>query len=114
MSLDNNNDLQMEVVLELMRKNFAMYITIETKYTMHHLEKLMPTVRDRGRWKWIGETKVDAFNVMDKDDEAVRSHIDGHDLFPRLYFLDNSLIQEFKAWLNVRQLTITDVKVPKI
>lgn len=115
MNLDNNNDLQMDVVLELMRKSLAIYVTIETKFTIHHLEKLMPTVRERGRWKWIAETKVSAFEAMDKNnDEAVRSHIDGADLFPRLYFLDNSFIQEFKAWLNVRQLTITDVKVPKI
>lgn len=90
------------------------YIVIETKYTMLHIERLMGSCSDRGRWKWIGETKIDAYEERPIWEEASRSHIDGGDMFPRLYFLDDSLCNEIFAWLHKRNLEIIDVRMPKI
>lgn len=102
------------VLKELLSTFSARYIVIKTKYTTHHIERLMPTCKDRGRWKWIAETDMEAFEEMEKNDEARLSHIDRADLFPRLYFRDDSLINEVWDWLRMRNLTIIDIKAPKI
>jgi len=90
------------------------YIVIDTKYTRLHIERLMGSCSDRGRWKWIAETKTDAYEEHPLSVEASRSHIDGGDMFPRLYFLDDSLCNEIFSWLHKRNLEIIDVRVPKI
>jgi hypothetical protein len=90
------------------------YIVIKTKFTTHHIERLSSSVKDRGNWKWIAESEC--LNVPYGEDleEFYRSHIDGSDLFPRYYFLDESLIKEFFAWIHARKLTILDISTPKI
>lgn len=88
------------------------YIVIETEYTIHHIERT--NYQDRGKIKWIGETKSEAFKAMDTCEEARRSHIDGGDLFPRLYFLGTSFLMEFEEWLKARNLNITNIKEGQI
>ena len=89
------------------------YIVVETKYTTHHIERMF--YKDRGKIKWIAETNRDAFKAMDEDDaEAHRSHIDGGDLFPRLYFLGTSFLMEFSEWCKARDLFITNIKKGEI
>lgn len=108
-------EINLDVIRTMMRQHSVMYIVIETLYTAHHLERLMPTCRDRGRWKWIGESKTEYWEGLEKNvPEARKSHIDRGDMFPRFYFLDSSFINEFQSWLSVRGLEITDVKAPKI
>jgi hypothetical protein len=105
----------LEVCAHLMKTHTVSYIVIKTKYTTHHLEKLMASQRDRGRWGWIAETNHEAFMEMKsgRNEEARKSHIDGGDLFPRLYFLPASFLNEFREWLDVRGLRITNIEAPK-
>ena len=84
------------------------YIVIETKYSFHHIEKT--NYQDRGKIKWVAETKLSYFKDVSHNEEAQRSHIDDADLFPRLYFLPKSFIDEFIAWCEARELTITNIK----
>ncbi len=108
-------DAEREIFKELLQTHSVFYITVETKYTMHHIERLMGTVRDRGRWKWIAETKAEAFDAIEMiDEEARRSHIDEADLFPRYLFLDTSMHDELFAWLAIRALPIVNIKAPKL
>jgi hypothetical protein len=88
------------------------YIVVKTKFTTHHIERT--TYTDRGKIKWIAETDIDAFDAMSCDEEARQSHIDGGDLFPRLYFHKDSFLKEFFTWLKIRGLTITDITTPQI
>lgn len=105
----------MEDIFRRLLKSQQMYIVIDTKFTKLHIERLMGSVRDRGRWKWIAETNLDAYDAMAaKEEEARRSHVDNNDLFPRLFFNDECLIQEVFSWLKVRDLTVTDITTPKI
>lgn len=104
----------LEALKHMMGLYSVSYIVIKTKFTVHHLEKLSRSVKDRGRWKWIGETSSLAFSEPLQDEEVYRSNIDGGDLFPRLYFLDSSFINEFREWLNMRNLEITALEAPKI
>ena len=53
----------------------SMYMVIETENTINHIERLSPTCKDRGAYRWIAEAKPKSKVV-----------IDGHDMFPRLYF----------------------------
>lgn len=101
-----------EIFKQMLRLQVARYIVIETKYTEHHIERT--NYQDRGRYKWIAETKPNYWENVDKDKEAQRSHVDGADLFPRLYFLDESMVNELFAWLSARGLEVTDIKTPKI
>ncbi len=114
----NDAPMDMEAALEalkvMMNLYSVRYITIDTKFTKHHLEKVAGTNSDRGRWKWIGETKMEAFEEMAKDKEAQKSHIDGGDMFPRFYFLNTSFINEFREWLKARDLKITDMEAPQL
>lgn len=109
-----------KLLKRLMSSYDVRYITFETKFVIHHIEKLMPTARDRGRWKWIAEMKPAYWDALtekqSKEDyeEAQRSHIDDKDLFPRFMFLTESLINELFAWCEVRQTPITEIKTPKI
>lgn len=84
------------------------YIVVETKYTINHIERTL--YKDRGRIKWIADTKYEAYDVMDNDEEAKRSHIDRHDLFPRLYFSAECFLKEFDLWLSARNLDITECR----
>jgi hypothetical protein len=102
-----------EVLRHILKIHIARYIVVETKYTAHHIELLSGTCKDRGRYKWIAETKVDAWDNVERDDEARRSHVDGGDLFPRVYFFDDSLCNELFMWLKVRNLAVTDITTPK-
>jgi hypothetical protein len=106
--------IQIEILRAMMETYSTYYIVIKTKFTTHHLEKLMPTCKDRGKWKWIAETNHEAFEEMGRDGEARLSHVDGGDLFPRLYFLRDSFINEFNEWLKCRNLAVTDIEAPKI
>ncbi|HMG68277.1 MAG TPA: hypothetical protein VK588_11350 [Chitinophagaceae bacterium] len=106
------NKTALEVVSRLLNNNF--YIVIETEYTKHHIERLMPTCKDRGRFKWIAETKGEAYGAKGLKKEARFSHIDNADLFPRLYFRDESLINEISDWLKMRNLIIINVELPNI
>ena len=101
-------DIDSDFMQQILCLNFK-YIVIETEYTSHHIERT--GYQDRGRIKWIAETKPGAFRHMDNHvDEACRSYIDSGDLFPRLYFLGQSFLMEFEAWLKARDLTITNIK----
>lgn len=101
--------------LKIMMETYSVrYIVISTKFTKHHLEKVAGTNSDRGKWKWIGETNMEAFEAMKNNDEARRSHIDGGDMFPRFYFLKSSFIAEFNEWLKARNLVVTDIEAPQI
>ncbi len=102
------------VLKSLMAAFSARYIVVKTKYTTHHIERLMPTCKDRGKWKWIAETNTEAYREMEKNDEARLSHIDRADLFPRLYFRDDSLMNEISHWMQIRNLIIIDIEAPKI
>lgn len=104
----------LEVCAHLMNTHTIFYIVIKTKYTTHHIERLMASCRDRGRWKWIGETNSEAYYESGTNEEARTSHIDGGDLFPRIYFLRDSFINEFREWLNIRNLKITNIEAPKV
>src|SRR5580698_8832537 len=88
------------------------YIVVKTKFTIHHIERTNYT--DRGKIKWIGETKMEAFDAMRDNEEARKSHIDGGDLFPRLYFHKDSFLKEFFTWLKIRGLIITDITTPEV
>ncbi len=111
---DVSNEVKFDLIRAMMKTYSIHYIVIHTKFTTHHLEKLMPTCKDRGAWKWIGETKHEAFDEMGRGGEAGLSHIDRGDMFPRLYFLTDSFINEFREWLKCRELEITEIEAPKI
>lgn len=103
-----------EEILEKLLNSQQRYFVVETLYTEHHLERLAGTVKDRGRWKWIAESKQSSWNDARENEEARRSHVDGGDLFPRLYFNNECLIKELLSWLEVRNLKITDIRTPKL
>lgn len=115
-----SKELYREILSKLLGSVNSYYITVETKYTIHHIERLAGTCHDRGRWKWIAEMKVDYWKALENPDdesnfqEAQRSYIDHGDMFPRFMFLTDSLINELIAWTTARQLEITDIKTPKI
>lgn len=90
------------------------YIVVKTKYTTHHLEKLLGSGNDRGTLKWMAETSINDYEkgLENKDKEVYSSHIDGADLFPRLYFLTTNFCSEFQCWLSTRNLSIIEIKVP--
>lgn len=88
------------------------YIVVKTQFTEHHIERTNYT--DRGKIKWFAETRLEAFDAMKDNEEARRSHVDGADLFPRLYFNKDSFLKEFFTWLKIRGLIITDITTPKI
>jgi hypothetical protein len=107
--------------LKIMMDTYSVrYIVVSTTYTKHHIERLMGSCRDRGTWKWIAETHHE--DPLFKNDEHAAqcvkekytSNIDRCDLFPRLYFLKTSFINEFREWLKARNLQITDIEAPKI
>lgn len=100
-------------ILRAMLTTQQYYIVVESKFTKHHIEKLMGSCKDRGRWKWIAETNMEAFDTKVDKEEAQRSHIDGGDLFPRVFFKDESLITELFAWFAARDLQVTDITTPK-
>jgi hypothetical protein len=102
----------LEVCAHLMNTHTIFYIVIKTQYTTHHIERLNASCRDRGRWKWHGEINHDAYERGSRG-EVDRSHIDGADLFPRIYFLRDSLINELREWLDIRGLKITNIEAPK-
>ncbi len=109
--------MSQEILNSMLDNCHINYIVVETKYTKHHIEKLMLTNKDRGCFKWIAETKFhDYSNITDEEDikEAERSHIDSEDCFPRYMFLANSMFNELFAWLKARNLKIIDIKSPKI
>jgi hypothetical protein len=108
------DEMKIDLLRAMMKTYSIHYIVIHTKFTTHHLEKLMPTCHDRGKWKWIAETKPEAFEEMDNNEESRKSHVDRNDLFPRLYFLGESFINEFREWLKYRNLEITEIEAPKI
>lgn len=81
---------------KLMLFSNARYIEVEATSTRHHIEMLMPSVSDRGRYKWIAEGE----------------NVDCADCFPRLYFLQDSFSEEFNAWLAVRNQKIVAINVP--
>jgi hypothetical protein len=110
----SNENMYKEVLKKLLTSQAFYYITVETKYTIHHIERLMGSCKDRGRYKWIAEMKVDCWKSMSKDDEAKRCHIDGGDCFPRLFFTADSMCNELFAWLQMRSLEVTTIESPKI
>lgn len=82
--------------------HFVRYIVLESKNTRHHLEILSPSCSDRGIYKWIAESK---------DSRIIT--VDDHDMFPRYYFLSESLIKEMVEWLKKRnELIIPKVFIP--
>lgn len=109
-----NNHVHAQVLNRLLSSYSVAYITVETKYTIHHIEKLMGSIKDRGKWKWIAEIKSEYWDNVDKCKEAQRSHIDHQDMFPRFMFLTESMVNELIAFCEVRMLDITEIKTPKI
>jgi hypothetical protein len=107
---DMSTEEGLAVIYDMMSLFQQRYLVIHTQYTIHHIERT--TYTNRGRWRWFAESKPEAFEQMEKEGEgeAYRSHIDDCDLFPRLYFLDNSFIEEFRSWLNCRNLKITNIE----
>ena len=91
-------------------KTFS-YIVLETVNTLHHIERLSTSVADRGRYKWSAEMKASA--LLELNDEARRSHIDGADCFPRYFYLEQSLINEVFQFIIVRGLSIINIVAPK-
>lgn len=107
------SELEREILKSLLNRQH--YIVLETAYTKHHIEKLLFTCKDRGKWKWIAETKPNAWNgINNNDGEAQRSIIDSGDLFPRLFFRTESLITEIFCWLEERKLQVHDIKAPQL
>jgi predicted class III extradiol MEMO1 family dioxygenase len=105
-------EIQKEILSALLESQ-QLYIVVQTEFTEHHIERLSKN-SDRGHIKWIAETRLIAWDKMKNSPEARRSHIDGADMFPRLYFNNDCFITEFFSWLAIRDLTITDIKTPKI
>lgn len=103
-----------EILRNLLLSPSNLYVVARTKYTIHHIEKLTASCKDRGRFKWLAETDMKAWDENIKDDEIRRSHIDSCDYFPRVYFSLDCFLVEFSAWLQMRNLEITDIKVPKL
>lgn len=54
-----------------------------------------PHYCDRGRW----QVNVESLDVS-------LASIDQYDMFPRYYFLDESLAREVRAWLDVRMVPV--------
>ena len=110
----------LDVLRSMMNTYSIRYIVAETNYTRHHIERLMPTCKDRGKWKWSPEPSFPNVHYKTDEDakrhveESLRSNIDGADLFPRLYFFDSSFLAEFGEWLRVRDLKLIDIKAPSI
>jgi hypothetical protein len=101
-----------QVLIDLLNNFNVCYIVVKTKFTTHHIEKLLASCKDRGTIKWIAETETDAWEHMSVNEEARRSHIDGGDIFPRLYFLPTNFVSEFLMWCKVRNLAIQDISAP--
>lgn len=95
----------------LVKREYSCYLVIKTKHTNHYIERV--TYTDRGKFKWIAETEINA-PLNEKNAEWQRSFIDRQDLFPRLYFVISSLVVEMSAWLDARQLEITSAELVKI
>lgn len=111
--IPNSDDLSKDI-LALLLNTDVKYFVIKTKYTTNHIEKLMVSCKDRGCIKWIAETNLAAYDngIIEKDAEAYRSHIDGADLFPRLYFNPQAFCIEFRAWFEIRKLTHEETCLP--
>lgn len=60
--MSENEDIFHEEILKVLLKKQKIYIIVKTLFTIHHIEKLLGSVRDRGRWKWIAETDMKAFD----------------------------------------------------
>jgi hypothetical protein len=93
--------------VERVLRNFLLYTTIkymvvDTKYITHHVEKLLPTCRDRGSVKWIAESNMRYWQEVDTVPESRLSHIDGGDMFPRLYFGEENFCDELKRFNKIR------------
>lgn len=110
--MNETKDSDLESILGGLIYTEQYYIVVKTKFTEHHIERT--TYTDRGKIKWIAETRMEAFDAMRDNEEARTSHIDGGDLFPRLYFHKDSFLKEFFTWLKIRGLTITDITKPPI
>lgn len=102
-----------DILKDLLKTQF--YVVVRTKYTIHHIEKLLASCRDRGRWKWIAESiQPDQYEAQRLDDEARRSHVDATDCFPRFFFNDFALMSELSSWIQIRGLEVIEVSAPKI
>src|SRR5580693_7995086 len=97
----NKNNL-LETILNSTRS----YIVLETKYTIHHVVRLVPSYKNNGKWKWSTETKPIMFNKIKEDDEAIRSYIDHNSGFPRYFFNIECLLKELESWLSERELEL--------
>ncbi len=107
------SDILTNGIYKILDQQNVYYFTVESDYTIHHFERLLATNQDRGRWKWIAETKLIAYEKMDNP-KAHKAHIDGHDLFPRYYFFEESMTKEFLQWMKIREQTIIKVNIPEI
>lgn len=105
-----DNTVFLDAIKKMIDLYSVTYIVVKTKYTTHHIEKLLASCKDRGTIKWIAETS----GFDDDDVESQNSHVDRNDCFPRFYFLKTSFLHEFREWLLIRDLQITDVQAPKI
>lgn len=110
------NEAERDIFRNMLDTYSIRYIVVETKYTRHHIEKLLTSCRDRGSFKWIAENKNEYWEAVEKrkGGEVDTSAIDGQDCFPRFLFLPSSMVNELFTWLHVRILKVTDVKAPKI
>lgn len=100
-------------IFKVLIESSAYWIVIETEYTISYIEKLSRSCKDRGSLKWIAETKKEAY-LTKSNENAMRSHIDFADGFPRYYFLVESFINEFMMWTTIRNIPIISVYVPKL
>lgn len=96
-------------LLALLTRRPVLCVVIKTKATVHYIEKLPPSCKDRGKIKWWAETTFIDIDTGSDYDEAQRSHIDQGDLFPRVYFHTDTFLKEFLTWLTIRKLEIISV-----
>jgi hypothetical protein len=101
------------LIISLTMGDARQYGIIETNFTIHYIEKIMASAKDRGSFKWFAETKWKPYQeaVLEDNPEAFKSHIDGADMFPRVYFLSETLISEMGIWFEIRNLQITKHRI---
>ena len=105
-------DIEADLLRKLLNSFHGHYVEIRTPYTLHHIEKISLSQKDRGRFKWHAETTGNTFASMNNNDqEAQKSFIDTCDLFPRLYFFQENLVTEFFMWCRQRNLTIDSIQM---
>lgn len=91
------------------------YIVVKTKFTEHHIERLSAVDKAYGRFKWTVQVDIpEPIFSMQSETEAIRSTVENKDCFPRLFYHADSVSNELFSWIRARDLTITDIRAPKV